>query len=169
MASACKNGRSHSAKGGESSKGRLRSLCSTDEVSILFPLPFSGKAGRAREQKSERTDEEERETSPPKVVVEKASGGKGRGGERRFFARGIQIGSIESWGTKGGGGAELGEKEGREGLVKPSIRRSERGVGYGHSTSSSILPMYRRRGRVSRIEGVGVVLCKEEGVGGGKN
>ena len=42
------------------------------------PLPFSGKAGRAREQKSERTDEEERETSPPKVVVEKASGGKGR-------------------------------------------------------------------------------------------
>ena len=53
--------------------------------------------------------------------------------------------------------------------MKPSIRRSERGVGYGHSTSSSILPMYRRRGRVSRIEGVGVVLCKEEGVGGGKN
>ena len=112
MASACKNGRSHSAKGGESSKGRLRSLCSTDEVSILFPLPFSGKAGRAREQKSERTDEEERETSPPKVVVEKASGGKGRGegdfSPAEYKSGRLRVGerkevAVLSWGKRKGG------------------------------------------------------------------
>ncbi len=105
-------------KGERVQKAASTPLCctnvGTNEVSILSPPPLFWES-RASERAKKRKNGRRRERDLSSEGGGRESLRWKREGRRRFFARGIQIGSIESWGTKGGSGAELEEKGGSQG------------------------------------------------------